>query len=58
MKVLLGHNFYRTKGGEDSVYRQESDLLKRHGDEIINYERNNSYINILRAIKWCRFFLY
>lgn len=43
MKVLLGHTFYRTSApsGEDSVYRNEKDLLQSNGIEVISYEKKN-----------------
>ena len=46
MKVLLGHNFYRSSSpsGEDSVYRNERQLLERHV-EVIPYERYNDDID-------------
>lgn len=46
MKVLLGHNFYRSTApsGEDAVYRNERALLERH-IEVIPYERFNDEID-------------
>jgi len=43
MKVLLGHNFYRSSApsGEDGVYRNERKLLEDNGVEIIAYEKFN-----------------
>lgn len=46
MKVLLGHNFYRSSApsGEDAVYRNEKALLQNHA-EVISFERHNDDIN-------------
>jgi len=43
MRVLLGHNFYRSSApsGEDGVYRNERKLLEDNGVDIITYEKFN-----------------
>ena len=41
MNILLIHNFYRTPGGEDTVYRNEAELLKSHGQNVITYTKDN-----------------
>lgn len=42
MKVLSVHNYYRQGGGEDVVVRQECQMLREHGDEVVEYRRSNS----------------
>ena len=42
MKILLVHNYYQQRGGEDVVYEQERKLLESHGHQVVAYERNNS----------------
>jgi glycosyltransferase involved in cell wall biosynthesis len=42
MKILLIHNRYQQRGGEDVVYEQERELLESHGHQVVTYERNNS----------------
>lgn len=46
MKVLLLHNFYQSSSpsGEDAVYRNEAELLKSRGVEVIHYEKHNDEI--------------
>jgi len=44
MKILLVHSAYQQFGGEDSVVKAETDLLKRHGDEVYLYSRHNDEI--------------
>jgi glycosyltransferase involved in cell wall biosynthesis len=41
MKILLVHNFYQQPGGEDVVFGQERDVLRRAGHTVISYERSN-----------------
>lgn len=45
MKVLVAHNFYQHQGGEDAVFASEMTLLRRNGNEVIEYVRHNSDIN-------------
>lgn len=41
-KVLMVHNFYQIGGGEHTVFKNEVDLLRQHGHEVIEYTRNNN----------------
>ena len=43
-KILLVHNFYQQQGGEDTVFRNEAELLRSHGHEVILYTRSNQEI--------------
>lgn len=47
MKVLLGHNFYRSSApsGEDAVYRNEKRMLEEYGVEVVSYEVFNDHID-------------
>ena len=40
--VLIVHNYYQIPGGEDTVVRNEKELLEKHGHKVILYTRNNS----------------
>ena len=40
-RVLMVHNFYRIGGGEHTVFKNEVDLLRRNGHEVILYTRSN-----------------
>jgi glycosyltransferase involved in cell wall biosynthesis len=44
MKLLLAHNRYRQSGGEDEVFRRESELLRAAGHEVLEYTAHNSEI--------------
>ncbi len=41
MKILVVHNAYRQKGGEDAVVRAEAALLRDHGHMVRSYGRGN-----------------
>jgi glycosyltransferase involved in cell wall biosynthesis len=45
MKVLIVHNTYQQKGGEDQVVSLEADLLKKHGIEVEVFITSNDLIN-------------
>lgn len=44
MKVVVIHNFYRQPGGEDEVFRAESDLLSSNGHTVVQYTVDNHRI--------------
>ena len=44
MKVLIVHNRYQQRGGEDSVVASEAGLLADHGVEVETLEENNDSI--------------
>lgn len=41
MRILLVHNRYKFGGGEEVVFEQERQLLKRAGHEVLTYTRTN-----------------
>ena len=41
MKILVVHNHYRQRGGEDSVFETECRMLERAGHEVVRYEKTN-----------------
>ncbi len=45
MKIVLVHNSYQQPGGEDLVYQQERDLLKRAGHQVLEYHRSNHEVS-------------
>ena len=49
MKILVAHNRYRYRGGEDTVVDAEVDLLRRQGHEVMVYFRDNHEINDMKA---------
>lgn len=41
MKILLLHNHYRIRGGEDSVFEAERDMLRSAGHAVETWETHN-----------------
>lgn len=50
MKILLVHNYYQQPGGEDFVFTAESNLLRRHGHEVVEYREDNKRINEMNRV--------
>lgn len=44
MRILLAHNRYQHKGGEDSVFLAEGNLLRENGHEVLEYTKSNDSI--------------
>src|SRR5687767_4952796 len=44
MKILFIHNRYKNRGGEDTVFEQEVNLLKKAGNQVETIEFNNNII--------------
>jgi len=57
MKILIVHNFYQSSfpSGEDIVFKNEVELLKRNGIEVITYIEHNDRIKEYGL--WGRFIL-
>ena len=45
LRVLIAHNAYQQRGGEDSVVESEISLLRARGHEVIEYRRCNDDLN-------------
>lgn len=45
LRVLVCHNRYQLRGGEDSVCESEVALLREHGHEVRMFERSNAELN-------------
>lgn len=56
MRILLVHSAYQQFGGEDSVVRAETELLKSRGDEVHVYSRHNDEIKEFGPIQKALFF--
>lgn len=44
MRVLIAHNEYQQRGGEDAVVEAETALLERHGHPVLEYRRHNDEV--------------
>ena len=47
MRILVAHNAYLYRGGEDTVVESEIALLRRHGHEVMLYRRDNTELDAL-----------
>ena len=45
MKLILVHNSYQQRGGEDMAFEQEVELLRSRGHQVIVYRRSNTEID-------------
>jgi len=49
-RILILHNAYQERGGEDSVVAAETDLLRKYGHEVEIYSRHNDELQQKSAI--------
>jgi len=49
VKVLVCHNFYRHRGGEDDSVDDETRLLEAHGHTVVRYTRDSAEVDNLTA---------
>lgn len=50
MRILLIHNAYQHRGGEDTVVEAEIALLRAHGHEVETYFRSNDEVGGMSAL--------
>ncbi|MEM1028423.1 MAG: glycosyltransferase [Planctomycetota bacterium] len=51
MKILQCHNLYQLAGGEDSVAKDERELLEAHGHEVIPYILHNDAVDDMSRLR-------
>jgi glycosyltransferase involved in cell wall biosynthesis len=56
LTILVVHNKYKIRGGEDTVFENESAELEKRGHRVIRYVRNNSETESYGVIKKFKFF--
>jgi glycosyltransferase involved in cell wall biosynthesis len=44
LTILLAHNRYAYRGGEDTVFDQERELLRSHGHKVVEFTKDNAGI--------------
>lgn len=54
MKILLCHNYYQLRGGEDQCFEDEGALLESRGHEVLRYTRHNDDIPRMSSIQAAR----
>ncbi len=47
LRVVVAHNRYQQRGGEDAVVEAEVALLRHHGHDVVEYRRHNDEIDAL-----------
>lgn len=45
MKILMCHNYYQNRGGEDEVFETESELLRQNNHQVVQHIVHNDSIN-------------
>lgn len=50
MKILVSHNAYQMRGGEDEVVDAEISLLRSYGHEVLAYRRHNDELQELGKV--------
>ena len=50
LSVLVAHNSYQMRGGEDAVVDAEVALLRAHGHQVIEYRRHNDELRDMRTL--------
>ena len=60
MNILIAHNRYQHRGGEDSVVDAEAALLRENGHDVLLYHRDNDELpgmgaaDVAASVLWCR----
>jgi hypothetical protein len=44
VNIVLVHNYYRQRGGEDEVFEAEGELLEAHGHVVTRYTVHNAAV--------------
>ncbi|MFT5654995.1 MAG: hypothetical protein ACI9XU_000709, partial [Arenicella sp.] len=44
MKILMCHNYYQNRGGEDEVFEVEGELLRENDHQVIQHSMHNDCI--------------
>jgi glycosyltransferase involved in cell wall biosynthesis len=58
MKILMVHNYYRQRGGEDISFEAEASLLESKGHKVLRYTKDNNgtknmnYFSLISKIIW------
>ena len=51
MKIVMVHNTYQQAGGEDIVFRNDCDVLRSNGHEVVEYRRSNDDVEKFVSIR-------
>ena len=50
MRIIVCHNYYRDRGGEDQVFEEEVALLRDRGNDVETFVRRNDDFSGLRTL--------
>src|ERR1051326_2804154 len=50
MKILVAHNSYQQRGGEDAVVAAEIGQIEAHGDAVVRYTRHNDELHAIGPV--------
>lgn len=50
MNVIVAHNYYRNRGGEDQVFEDELEMLTERGHNVVPFVRHNDDFSGLQTI--------
>ncbi len=51
MKILVVHNHYQSRAGEDQVVAAEIELLRQHGHDVVAFTRDNADISSFSPLR-------
>jgi glycosyltransferase involved in cell wall biosynthesis len=54
LRILIAHNAYRLRGGEDLMVDAEAQLLRAHGHEVLRYHRHNDEVDASQPLRLLR----
>lgn len=49
MRIIVAHTIYQQRGGEETVFESEVDLLRKNGHEVFTYVRRNDELTSIPA---------
>ena len=54
MRILLCHNFYQHRGGEDYVFADEGSLLEKRGHQVARFSLHNDAVGKMGSVSLAR----
>jgi glycosyltransferase involved in cell wall biosynthesis len=54
MRILMAHNFYQQKGGEDVSFAAEAAIMEANGHQVIRYTDHNDRVANMRPVPLAR----
>lgn len=54
MRILMAHNYFQHRGGEDICFEEETALLRDHGHTVVTYSEDNHRVGELTRLQLAR----